>query len=175
MFTAFTAVFGLLPPIPIPFIPVPITLQTFGVMLTGALLGSKKGFLSILLLVALIAIGIPLLSGGRGGLGVLTAPGGGYILSWPLAAFMIGWFTERLNHYSMRNLIFINVVGGILFIYLCGSLWFSFTTDLPFPQSFIANLAFLPGDAVKVVLTAALTIKLKQTGTVPILNETMKR
>lgn len=70
MFTAIMAaviaVLGLLPPIPLPFIPVPITVQTLGVMLAGSILGARLGGVSLLLFVVLIGLGAPLLSGGRG-------------------------------------------------------------------------------------------------------------
>lgn len=168
MLVAITGVLGLIPPIPVPIIPVPITLQTLGVMLAGSLLGPKKGFFSMFLFVLLVAIGIPLLSGGRGGLGVLLGPSGGYILSWPIAALMIGWLIGRMKNVNMKNLLTINVAGGILLIYLCGSAWFAFITDLPFLPSFMANIAFVPGDLTKAVLTAFLTIKIRQAGVLPL-------
>lgn len=95
LFTAIIGVMAFFPPIAIPGIPVPITAQTLGVMLAGGLLGARRGGLSLLLFIALIAVGVPLLAGGRGGLGVLLGPGGGYILSWPIAAFVIGFFNQK--------------------------------------------------------------------------------
>jgi biotin transport system substrate-specific component len=74
---------------------VPITLQTLGVMLVGSLLGARKGALSMVLFLALVAAGLPLLAGGRGGLGVFAGPSAGYLLAWPLAALLIGWMVER--------------------------------------------------------------------------------
>ncbi len=69
---------------------VPITLQTLGVMLCGSLLGARKGAAALLLFVALVAVGLPLLAGGRGGLGVFAGPSAGYLLAWPLAAWATG-------------------------------------------------------------------------------------
>ena len=65
LFAAITAVLGLLPAVPVPAVPVPITAQTLGVMLAGAVLGARRGFLALLLFLALVAIGLPLLAGGR--------------------------------------------------------------------------------------------------------------
>ena len=72
MFAAIVAVLGLMPPIPLPFIPVPITLQTMGVMLAGSFLGKRLGFISVLLVVVIVLLGLPILSGGRGGLALLS-------------------------------------------------------------------------------------------------------
>ena len=91
MFAAIVAVLGLMPPIPLPFIPVPITLQTMGVMLAGSFLGKRLGFISMLLVVVIVLLGLPILSGGRGGLAVLTGPTGGFFIVWPFAAFLVGF------------------------------------------------------------------------------------
>lgn len=72
LFAAVMAVLGLLPPIPLPFIPVPITVQTLGVMLAGSILGARLGGLSLLIFAIIVLAGAPLLSGGRGGLSVLA-------------------------------------------------------------------------------------------------------
>src|SRR5699024_12591968 len=95
LFTAILGFMAFFPLIPIPFLPVPITAQTLGVMLAGGLLGARRGGLSLLIFILLVAVGAPLLAGGRGGLGLLFGPGGGYILAWPLAAFIIGYLTEK--------------------------------------------------------------------------------
>lgn len=79
LFTAIIVVLGLVPPITLGFIPVPITAQSMGVMLAGCIIGAKRGALAFLLLVLLVAIGLPVLSGGRGGLAVLAGPSGGFI------------------------------------------------------------------------------------------------
>ncbi|RVN51032.1 BioY family transporter, partial [Sinorhizobium meliloti] len=90
LFTAIIVVLGLVPPITLGFIPVPITAQSMGVMLAGCIIGAKRGALAFLLLVLLVAIGLPVLSGGRGGLAVLAGPSGGFIFGWAVAAFVTG-------------------------------------------------------------------------------------
>ena len=96
MFAAIVAVLGLMPPIPLPFIPVPITLQTMGVMLAGSFLGKRLGFLSMLLVVVIVLLGVPILSGGRGGMAVLAGPTGGFFIVWPFAAFLIGFLGGKI-------------------------------------------------------------------------------
>ena len=71
LFAAVMAVLGLFPPITLPISGVPVTAQSLGPMLAGAILGARRGGLSILLFVALVALGLPLLSGGRGGFGII--------------------------------------------------------------------------------------------------------
>src|SRR5690625_6116387 len=90
LFTAIIGAMAFFPPILIPGIPVPITAQTLGVMLAGGLLGAKSGGVSLLLFIALVAVGGPLLAGGRGGLGGLLGRCCGYMLAWPTTAFGIG-------------------------------------------------------------------------------------
>ena len=93
LFAAITAVLGLVPAIQVG--PVPITAQTLGVMLAGSILGARRGFLSQLLFLVLVAIGLPLLASGAGGLAVFAGPTAGYLISWPIAAFVVGLLTER--------------------------------------------------------------------------------
>ena len=90
LFAALTAALGLLPPIPVPLVPVPVTAQTLGVMLAGCLIGPRRASLSILLLLVLVAIGLPLLSGGRGGLSVFVGPSVGFLIGWVFGAGAIG-------------------------------------------------------------------------------------
>src|SRR5574343_2012459 len=87
LFAALMAVLGLIPKIDLP-LGVPITLQTLGVMLAGCMLGPKRALQALLLFLAAVAIGLPLLSGGRGGIGVFFAPASGYLIGWPVGAFV---------------------------------------------------------------------------------------
>lgn len=156
MMAAITAVMGLFPGIPLPG-GVPIVLQNMGIMLAGSLLGKRGGGLAILLFVLLVAAGLPLLSGGRGGLGVIAGPSGGYILSWPLMAFLIGWLAER-GSLSFRRLFLANLAGG-LFNYVCGTAWLAVVANLTFTQALVAGvLPFIPGDLVKMAIAAFLAL-----------------
>src|SRR5699024_11878277 len=93
-FAALVGVLGMIPPIPLGFIPVPITAQTLGVMLAGGFLGKKTGSISMLLFILLVAFVAPLLTGGGGGFSALVGPSAGYILSWLVAAYFMGLCTE---------------------------------------------------------------------------------
>ena len=83
--------------IPLPFTPVPITLQTLVVLMSGAMLGSYYGALSMIIYLVLGAIGLPVFAGGSSGIGALLGPTGGYLFSYPIAAFVIGKMLERKN------------------------------------------------------------------------------
>ncbi|UOQ95417.1 biotin transporter BioY [Halobacillus shinanisalinarum] len=157
LFAAIIGALGLLPPIVTPFTPVPITAQTLGVMLAGSILGAKRGALSLLVFVLLVTFGVPLLSGGRGGLGVLFGPSGGYILAWPFAAFTIGFLVERFwKKLNIGLYITINVMGGILLVYAFGVTYLSMITETPWTKAAWAALVFIPGDLVKVVVASLL-------------------
>jgi biotin transport system substrate-specific component len=133
---------------------VPITFQTLGVMLAGAILGARKGFLAVLLFIALVAAGLPLLSGGRGGLGVFIGPSVGYLLGWLLGAALIGWFTARLlPRYRVLPALGATALGGILAVYLVGVPVFAAITATPIGVALLGATAFLPGDVIKVVVT----------------------
>jgi biotin transport system substrate-specific component len=155
VFTGIIAVLGLLPALPIPGLPVPITLQTLGVMLAGAVLGPRKAAASVLLFFVLIAIGLPLLSGGRGGLGVFASPSVGFFIGWVAAAFVIGWLTQRRGApYSIPWGIGFNVIGGIVVMYVFGLAGIMLVGDLTLSAAFVATVVFIPGDLIKAVLAA---------------------
>ena len=82
--------------VPLPFTPVPLTLANFGVLVVALLLGSKRGFAAMALYLAQGAAGLPVFSpAGPGGIAQLLGPTGGYLLAYPLAAFVAGWIAER--------------------------------------------------------------------------------
>lgn len=133
---------------------VPITFQTLGVMLAGAILGTRKGFLAVLVVIVLVAAGLPLLSGGRGGLGVFVGPSVGYLIGWLLGAAVIGWFTARLlPRYRLRPALAATALGGVVAVYLVGAPVFAAITGTPLDVAFAGSLVFLPGDLAKVVVT----------------------
>ncbi len=164
MFTAIVAALGVLPPIALPFTPVPITAQTFGVMLAGAVLGARLGGLSLGLFVLLVGVGAPILAGGRGGLLTLIGPSGGYILSWPIAAFVIGLLVDRYRgQLKLWNMIVFNVIGGIVVVYLGGITFLSLVTELSWMEAATSALIYIPGDVVKAVLAGTIALQLHKT------------
>lgn len=137
---------------------VPITAQSMGVMLAGTVLGAKRGFLAVLLFVGLTLIGLPLLSGGRGGLGLLSGPSVGFIIGFPIAAYVTGFLTERLNIGSITiSATIAACIGGILVLYIFGVIGMAVILDKSLPQAAALVLAFIPGDAVKAVVTGVIT------------------
>jgi biotin transport system substrate-specific component len=122
IFAALIAALGLPGTITVGSTGVPITLQTLGIMLAGGILGARKGFLSVLVFLVLVSAGLPLLAGGRGGLGVWAGPSAGYLIGWLVGAAVIGWLTARiLPAYPLWLGIVINIVGGVLVVYACGA------------------------------------------------------
>jgi biotin transport system substrate-specific component len=153
LFAALTAVLGLLPTIPIG--PVPITAQNLGPLLAGSVLGARRGFLSQLLFLVLVAIGLPLL-GGAGGLPAIVGPYAGYVLMWPVGALLVGLLTERLWHRaSWGTALLANVVGGVLAVDVVGAVVFGALEHLPLWHAVVVGLlVFLPGDLVKAAIAA---------------------
>ena len=155
LFAALTAALGLFPPLTLPAIGVPITAQSLGVMLAGALIGAKRGGLALLLFLVLVAIGLPLLAGGRGGFAVFLGPSGGFLISWPLAAFAIGWLFDRHRGEPPFALALAYLtLGGIVLIYAVGIPWIAWTARLSMLEAAVGAMAFLPGGAIKVVAAA---------------------
>lgn len=133
---------------------VPVTFQTLGVMLAGAILGPRKGALAVVVFLALVATGLPLLAGGRGGLGVFVSPTVGYLAGWVLGAFVIGRFTARLlPRYRILPALGATALGGIVAVYLIGVPVVAATTGVPLGAALISAAAYFPGDVAKVVVT----------------------
>lgn len=139
---------------------VPITAQTLGVMLAGAVLGAWRGMLSIVIFEALVAIGLPLLAGGRGGLAVFVGPTAGYLVGWIVSAFVIGLIVHARPRLTWVRTTVGIVVGGIPVIYAFGIPVQSLVTRLPIGDTILQSLVFLPGDAVKAVIAVVITMTL---------------
>ncbi len=142
--------------IPLPFTPVPITGQTFGVLLVGAALGSKRGAASLGLYLAEGMIGLPFFAGGAHGIGVVIGATGGYLLGFILAAYLIGLLAERGLERTART-SFIPFLVGTVIIYACGVTWLAYMLG-SFSQALeYGLLPFLIGDAIKLI-AASLTL-----------------
>lgn len=157
IFAGFVAALGIVPAFTPPGFTVPITTQSLGVMLAGAVLGARRGFLSLTLFLALVAVGLPLLAGGRGGLGAFMGPSVGFLLAWPVAAFVVGWITERGGpSYKLHWGVVANVVGGIVVLYAAGIAGIAAVAGISVGKAAVSTWIFLPGDAVKAVLAAVI-------------------
>lgn len=156
LFTAMIAALGLVPQITLGF-GVPITAQSMGAMLAGAVLGARKGALAAALLLLLVAMGLPLLSGGRGGMGVFVSPTAGFALGFPAAAYVTGLFVERVPLRPAGLAAGLGAgLGGIGALYLLGIAGFALVTGRGFGESFLLMAVFIPGDLLKAAITGML-------------------
>lgn len=135
-----------------PFTPVPLTGQTFAVLFSGAVLGSRRGFASQLLYLSAGAAGLPVFSGGAGSILHLVGPTGGYLWSFPVAAGLLGWLVERgaaRRAWTLAPALF----SADLLILVCGALWLRGLFEFPARQAWVLGFyPFLIGDVVKVAL-----------------------
>ncbi len=152
---AFSLLMALSAQIVLPVGPVPITGQTFVVLLTGALLGSRLGAAAMIVYLFEGAFGLPFFSAGRGGIGHLLGPTGGYLVSFPAAAFITGAFAEHGWDRRYLTAVAAMAIGSIV-IMLSGWAWFSLVTNTsPLVAFQVSVLKFIPGDIIKILLAAA--------------------
>jgi biotin transport system substrate-specific component len=138
--------------IPLFFSPVPLTLQTFAVLLIGGILGAKKGIASVLLYFLQGFVGLPVFSGGASGLLYFMGPVGGYLIGFILQAYLVGWWMERQSVPSSGKL-----VGFLFFACLAqmtmGMLWLAHFVG--WNHAFSMGLyPFIPGEVLKSLLVA---------------------
>ena len=142
--------------IPLPFTPVPITGQTFGVLLVGAALGSKRGAAALALYLTEGMLGLPFFAGGAHGLSIVTGATGGYLIGFIVAAYVIGQLAERGLERSART-SFIPFLVGTIIIYACGVTWLAVLLGSFSKAVTLGMIPFLIGDAIK-LLAAALAL-----------------
>ncbi|MEJ6400044.1 biotin transporter BioY [Nicoliella lavandulae] len=164
---ALLIVLGAIPGIPIGIIPVPIVLQNFGIILASLLLGGKKGTITIAIFLFLAAIGLPILSGFRGGLAVFLGPTGGYLLAWLLTPSVLAGLTQLTQRILGRPLNWfsttaVTLVVGIVFIYLIACSWLAVQSHMPFSTALSANLLFIPGDVIKIIIAVTVAKRLRK-------------
>ncbi len=156
LFAALIAVLGLVPKIDLAS-GVPITAQSLGIMLCGTVLGAKRGALAVLLFLGLTLAGLPLLSGGRGGLGLLASPTVGYIIGFPIAVFVSGWIVERWRAPILPAAVVGAFLGGLVLLNIIGVLGMSLMLDKTLPEAALLAAPFLIGDSIKSVLAGLIT------------------
>ena len=138
--------------IPLPFTPVPLTGQTFAVLLVGAALGSRRGLASLSLYSLIGALGLPVFAGGAAGTSYAFGPTGGYLLGFIVAAYVTGLLAERGLERSIRTSI-LPFLAGTLVIYALGAGWLSVQFGLEKALA-LGVLPFIVGDAIKLALAA---------------------
>ena len=164
LFAAFIVVLGLMPSIPALIPGVPITLQSLGVMLAGALIGPKRGALACLVVIALVALGLPVLSGGRGGLGVFAGPTVGFLIGWVPAAAVTGYLAIALDPIGgnkvrrFAGIVVATIVGGIVVDYALGIGGLVLVSGVDATKALFGSLVFVPGDVIKAVVVSLVTV-----------------
>jgi biotin transport system substrate-specific component len=161
LFSALTAVSAW---ITIPLFPVPVTLQTFFVILSGGVLGAYFGALSMAVYLLIGFIGLPVFSRGQSGLGVLAGPTGGYLIGFVLCAIVVGLIVKMRGSPGFLWYL-LAMAAGTLVIYACGIAQLSLVLHMPLDTAFIVGvLPFVPGDMVKAILAAFVAKKLNFDG-----------
>jgi len=143
--------------IPLPITPVPMTLQTFFVLLCAAYLSRKDGFVTQGTYVGLGALGLPVLSGATGGILRLFGPTGGYLAGFAVCIYVVSALLDNFKNKKQLNFprILFAFASGIAAIYLCGGLWLAFITRFSFSQVITYGIMpFIAADALKVLFAA---------------------
>ena len=162
LFTAFTAVMAQIS-VPMP-LGVPMTMQTFAIMLAGMVLGARKGFVSVLVYVLLGIVGVPVFAKLSGGLGIVFGPTGGFILSFPLMAWIVGLGAERGGAAAVT----VGLIAGTVVNYAGGMLMFCLFTGQSMETAFMACVfPFIPTGVIKAVMAALIGMKLRARNLVP--------
>ena len=152
---AFSLITALAAQIVIPIGPVPITGQTFAVLLTGALLGPRLGAMAMIAYLIEGASGLPFFSLGHGGLLHLMGPTGGYLVAFPAAAYITGAFAEHDWDRRFFSAAAAMAIGSVV-IMLSGWAWFSVLMHTsPMLTVYATVIKFIPGDIIKITLAAA--------------------
>ena len=142
--------------IPLGFTPVPITGQTFAVLLTGAVLGSRAGAASQFLYVGLGAVGLPFYAGGEGGWSAASGATAGYLVGFIVAAYVIGLLAENKQDRQFSTSMGAFLTGNLI-IYVLGVAWLMYTFSWGMAEGVEKGMApFLIGDTVKILLAAGL-------------------
>lgn len=137
---------------PLPFTPVPITLQTLSVMMVGGMLGSRNGSLAVLLYIAEAMLGLPVLAGGRVDPMFLLSPVGGYIVGFVIQAYIVGWFVERSGSLGKLS-VFLGLGIGFAMEFACGALWLAYFVGAK-NVLVMGIVPFLPGELLKTFIAA---------------------
>ncbi|GAA2489818.1 biotin transporter BioY [Terrabacter carboxydivorans] len=163
VFTALLVAAAVVPGIPVGALGVPITLQTLAVMLTGLVLGPVRGGLAVLLYLLLGFVGLPVFSRGQSGLQVLSGPTAGYLVSFLVAAVVVGLAAQVVLRRTRRSLwvallTAASFVVTIAVVHVLGVLGLMVNLKLPLSAAISADLPFLPGDLAKDVVAVVAAV-----------------
>ncbi|MDR0959829.1 MAG: biotin transporter BioY [Propionibacteriaceae bacterium] len=162
LFAAFICVLGLTPRIALPFLPTPFTIQTLGVLLAGGVLGAHRGAWATALFLVLVAVGLPVLPGGVGGIGMLAGPTAGFLWTYPAGAWVTGMLVERWWRKLSWLRGFVAAVAGSVAVYPLGHAWIAVTTGMSATTASWSWVVYLPGDLIKSALAASVIVTMKR-------------
>ncbi len=157
---AFALLTALCAQVAVPMVPVPMTLQTFAVLLAGAVLGGRGGAVSVLLYLALAALGLPVLSDGGAGVERFTGPTAGYLLAFPMAALAVGLIVRRPAFRGPLAGVAV-MLAAHLFILAAGTLWLAGSLGAAEAVA-VGFTPFLIGAGVKSVAVVACAALLRR-------------
>jgi len=159
LFAALTVVFSAIS-IPIPISPVPFSLAVVAIFLAGALLPKNQAALAQVVYLLLGIAGLPVFSGFRGGLGIVAGPTGGYLIAYPLMAWLIAFIIEKTKKRIFAVYV-LSMAAGLALLYALGTVWLSLVAQLPFAAALSAGvIPFVIPDLVKAVLASLLALAL---------------
>ncbi len=167
LFAAITCILSIIS-IPLPFTPVPITLQLLAVTMSSAVLGKRLGFYSQGIYTLLGAIGLPVFAGGKAGFSVLLGPTGGYIIGFMASAFVIGWLIEsfapkQTNSKAEYLTILFSMIAGLLVIYSFGVIQLMIVANLSLIQGIIGGVTpFILADIIKIALGSSVAYSVRK-------------
>ena len=162
LFAALTAALGFTPIIPLPFTTITFALQTLGMLLAGGIIGAKRGVLAMLLVLLLVALGLPVLTGGQGGLGKFVGPTAGFIWSWPIGAFLVGLLIEHWwAKLTFLKALVATLIGSVS-LYPLGQTWLVIAGVFPARAGIWSWVVYLPGDIAKSIVAALVIVTVKK-------------
>lgn len=173
LFAALTAVCGFIS-IPVPGTPIPIVLQNMLVVLTGLMLGPVWGVCATLLFLLAGALGLPVFSGGTGGIARLMGPTGGFLYGYALATLAAGTIAQKPRYGRKDSAIrlIVATVSGFVVMYVPGVIHFMRVMDKTFGQTMaLCVVPYIPGDIVKAVLAVLISAKLRKAAASYIFND----
>jgi biotin transport system substrate-specific component len=167
----FTAIICVMAQLEIPIQPIPFTLSLFAIFLTGALLPPRYALMSVLAYILLGAFGLPVFAGLKGGIHILVGVTGGYIMAYPILAFLPSLFYSVFK----KGKVIALTIGMLLSLFLCyliGTLWFMHVTgNNMYSALTLCVFPYIPFDLVKIVLAVSLSTILRKTALKALLAE----
>lgn len=155
-----SAILCVISPFSIPIFAVPISLSTFAVYLTGAILGGKYAPISVSVYILIGIIGVPVFSGFNGGINVLVGPTGGFLIGYIACSFIVGAFCN--SQCNKKSVYFISMLIGTFFIYLFGVVWFIIISKADFITAIsVCVLPFIVFDFVKIAAAVFIAAAIK--------------